>query len=162
MPVLIRPFRTEDLERVYRIEEASFREAWPKSFFTYIQGKAPALFLVAVEGGEIVGYVVGEMREIMFSGVPHRFKMGHILNIAVETSRRGMGVGTLLIEEIESRFRERSASKVTLEVRESNTAARLFYQRRGYREIGRVRAYYPDEDAVIMSKTLQAAQEGQD
>ncbi len=94
------------------------------------------------------------MREIMFSGVPHRFKMGHILNIAVETSHRRRGFGTRLIEEIESRFSERSATKVTLEVRESNTSARSFYQHRGYEETGRVRAYYPDEDAVIMSKNL--------
>ena len=101
-----------------------------------------------------MGYVIGELKEIMFSGVPHRFKMGHILNIAVDTSHRRRGLGTRLMEEIESRFRERNATRVTLEVRESNTSARSFYQSRGYAETGRVRAYYPDEDAVIMSKTL--------
>lgn len=140
--------------RVNEIEIGSFRDPWPKSFFTYVHRKAPDLFLVAVYGGEIAGYVVGEMREIMFSGVPHRFKMGHILNISVDTSRRRRGAGTHLMEDIEGRFRERNATKVTLEVRESNTAARSFYQRRGYEETGRVRAYYPDEDAVIMSKNL--------
>lgn len=154
LSLVIRPFRGEDLERVNKIETASFRDAWPESFFTYMQRKAPDLFLVAAHGEEIVGYVLGEMREIMFSGVPHRFKMGHILNIAVDTSRRRRGAGTRLMEEIEGRFRERNATKVTLEVRESNAAARSFYQERGYEETGRVRAYYPDEDAVIMSKNL--------
>ena len=57
---------------------------------------------------------------------------------------------------IEGRFVEENATRITLEVRESNTAARSFYQLQGFVEIGRVRAYYPDEDAVIMSKTLQA------
>jgi len=43
---------------------------------------------------------------------------------------------------------------VILEVRESNSTARAFYEGRGYEEIGKVRAYYPDEDAVIMRKRL--------
>ena len=58
------------------------------------------------------------------------------------------------MDEIENRFSGMGATHVTLEVRESNTTARSFYQDRGFTEIGRVRAYYPDEDAVIMSKTL--------
>jgi len=154
LSLTIRPFHAEDLERVNRIEAASFRDPWPTTFFTYMHGKAPDLFLVAIDGGEIAGYVVGEMREIMISGIPHRLKMGHILNIAVDAPHRRRGVGRRLIEEAEDRFRERNATKVTLEVRESNMEARSFYQQRGYEEIGRVRAYYPDEDAVIMSKTL--------
>ena len=154
MSLSVRPFRREDLNRVNEIEAASFRDSWPERFFTYVHERAPDLFLVAVYGGKIAGYVVGEMREIMFSGIPHRFNMGHIMNIAVDTSHRRRGLGTRLMEEIESRFRERNATKVTLEVRESNTSARSFYQSRGYEETGRVRAYYPDEDAVIMSKTL--------
>ena len=59
------------------------------------------------------------------------------------------------MEDIERRFRSLDASRVTLEVRESNTTARSFYQGQGFNEIGRVRAYYPDEDAIIMSKTLR-------
>jgi len=144
----------DDQARVNEIEVASFKDPWPTSFFTYIHGKAPDLFLVAEEGEEIVGYVIGELREIMFSGVSHRSKMGHILNIAVDKGWRRGGIGALLMEEIESKFRGKGATKVTLEVRESSTAARSFYQGRGFAEIGRVRAYYPDEDAVIMSKTL--------
>lgn len=154
MSIVIRPFRAEDLGKVNKIEIVSFREPWPRSFFNYMHGKAPDLFLVAVDGGEVAGYVVGEMREIMVSGVPHRYSMGHILNIAVDGRYRRRGVGTRLIKEIEMRFAERNANKITLEVRESNATARSFYQRQGYGDIGRVKAYYPDEDAVIMCKDL--------
>ena len=79
-----RPYREEDQARVNEIEAASFKDPWPISFFKYIHGKAPDLFLVAEEDERIVGYVIGELREIMFSGVSHRSKMGHILNIAVD------------------------------------------------------------------------------
>ena len=158
MSLSLRQFRAEDRARVAEIEAASFSDPWPDSFFKYIWGKAPELFVVAEEGGEILGYVVGELREIMFSGLSHRSKMGHILNIAVDVSRRKGGVGTRLMTEIEGRFREGGASQVTLEVRESNSSARSFYQGLGFAEIGRVRAYYPDEDAIIMGKALEDRQ----
>jgi ribosomal-protein-alanine N-acetyltransferase len=150
----LRIFREEDLPRVDAIEGTSFPDPWPTSFFQYIHGKAPDLFVVAEDGGEIVGYVVGELREIMFSGLSHMSKVGHILNIAVDKAHRKGGLGTLLMREIMRRFGEAKATKVTLEVRESNTTARAFYRGLGFNELGRVRAYYPDEDAIVMSKTL--------
>jgi ribosomal protein S18 acetylase RimI-like enzyme len=58
------------------------------------------------------------------------------------------------LEEIEGRFTEAEATRITLEVRESNETARAFYQGMGFKEIGRVRAYYQDEDAIVMSKAL--------
>jgi len=106
MSLSLRQFRAKDRARVAEIEAASFPDPWPDSFFKYIWGKAPDLFIVAEESGEILGYVVGELREIMFSGLSHRSKMGHILNIAVDVSRRKAGVGTRLMTEIEGRFRE--------------------------------------------------------
>jgi ribosomal-protein-alanine N-acetyltransferase len=41
-------------------------------------------------------------------------------------------------------------------VRESNTAARRLYEKLGFSEIGRRKAYYhnPQEDAILYSKTL--------
>ncbi len=154
MSLSMRTYRKEDQARIIEIEVDSFPDPWPPSFFNYIHGKAPDLFIVAEEEGGVIGYVIGELREIMFSGVSHRSKMGHILNIAVEKGCRGRGIGTRLMEEIEGRFRGMGASQVTLEVRESNATARSFYKGRGFTEIGRVRAYYPDEDAIIMRKAL--------
>ena len=149
-----REFREDDLHDKSRIEASSFSDAWPESFFSYCHRKAPGLFVVAEDGEGIMGYVVGEMREAMFSGRSYMSKMGHILNIAVDPKRRMGGVGSMLMEEIEARFREAEANNITLEVRESNETARTFYKNRGYKEIGRVRAYYPGEDAIVMSKTL--------
>ncbi len=150
----LRPFTEDDLPEISRIEAASFSEAWPDTFFTYNYRKDPELLLVAEDDEGILGYVVGEIREAMFSGRSYMSKMGHILNIAVNPERRKGGVGTKLMEEIESRFREAEATQVTLEVRESNSGAQGFYRGRGFSEIGRVRAYYPDEDAIVMCKTF--------
>jgi ribosomal-protein-alanine N-acetyltransferase len=143
----------DDLEHIQLIETTSFQDPWPITNFRYILDKAPELFLVAEEE-KLVGYIVGEIRELIISGISHRSKAGHVLNIAVEREWRERGVGSLLLDEIETRFKERDAQQVTLEVRESNTTARTFYINRGYEDIGRVRAYYGDEDAIIMRKPL--------
>ncbi|MBS7620249.1 ribosomal protein S18-alanine N-acetyltransferase [Candidatus Bathyarchaeota archaeon] len=154
MSIHIRTFTAKDIEPVLSIEKESFDDAWPRHFFIYMHQKAPDLFLVAVQGEMIFGFVIGEIREIMFSGISHKFKVGHVLNIAVKKTTRRMGIGTQLMEEIEEKFKKSGASKVTLEVRESDLSAIHFYLNRGYQEIGRVKAYYPGEDALIMSKTL--------
>ncbi len=149
----IRLCRREDLEHIQAIETTSFPNPWPLTIFGYILDRTPDLFLVAEED-ELVGYIVGEIRELIISGISHRSKAGHVMNIAVEKELRERGVGSLLLDEIETRFKERDAQQVTLEVRESNTTARTFYVNRGYEDIGRVRAYYGDEDAIIMRKPL--------
>ncbi len=154
MSVLLRPFKKEDNTQVMEIEAESFSDAWPPSFFNYLHNKAPNLFIVAEEDGRIIGYVVGEIREIMLSGLSHMSRMGHILNIAVDKETRKRGVGTLLMQRMEAIFREGNASRANLEVRESNANARTFYLDLGYREMGRVQAYYQDEDAIIMGKHL--------
>lgn len=154
MKLKIRPFREEDLEGVIRIERLSFKDPWPWTFFSYMSRKASDLFLVAEEEGVILGYVIGELREVMLSGLPHRLKMGHIVNIAVAPERRRSRIGSMLMEEVERRFLEKGATRSTLEVRESNSSARSFYKHLGYEETGRVRAYYFNEDAIIMTKNL--------
>ncbi len=150
----LRKFTENDLLEINRIETASFSDIWPDTFFVYNHRKAPDLFLIAEDNNRLLGYVVGEIREAMFSGRSYMSKMGHILNLAVDPNIRRKGVGSKLMKGIEDRFREAGATKITLEVRESNVEAQDFYKKRGFQEIGRVRAYYPDEDAIIMCKTF--------
>lgn len=120
----------------------------------YIHRKSPDLFLVAVLDERVVGYAVGELRKNLYSFPTEPFEIGHILNIAVEHCTRRKGAGTKLISELELRFRQRKATAAILEVRESNTAARLFYKVLGYKEARRLVMYYGDEDAVVMFKDL--------
>jgi ribosomal-protein-alanine N-acetyltransferase len=152
--ITIREFKEGDQGGINEIENKTFPEPWPISLFNYAARKNPSLFIVAEKDEAIVAYLVGELREIMFSGISHMSRVGHVLNIAVDSKYRQRGIGSLLLEEIENRFRDVGATKVTLEVRESNSTAQSFYINKGFTSIGRVRAYYPDEDAIVMSKTL--------
>ncbi len=69
--------------------------------------------------------------------------------------RRG-GIASGLIKRLTILCRERSATKIFLEVRESNSGARAFYGRIGFAETGKRKAYYrdPQEDAVLYTLRL--------
>ncbi len=53
-----------------------------------------------------------------------------------------LDVGALLLNEVLAWARSTRAEKIYLEVRDSNQAARAFYERRGFRETGRRPRYY--------------------
>ncbi len=77
-------------------------------------------------------------------------------NIVVAPEVRGKGIGTRLIEELQTRAKQTNSDSVFLEVRESNTAARVLYEKLGFEQSGRRKSYYanPLEDAVLYRKTL--------
>ena len=74
-------------------------------------------------------------------------------NIVVVPEFRGRGVGKHLLDALIAYARATNSRSISLEVRESNTAARGLYVRTGFRETGRRTGYYshPPEDAILYS-----------
>jgi ribosomal-protein-alanine N-acetyltransferase len=72
-------------------------------------------------------------------------------NLVVDPAARRKGLGAQLLMELLARAREANSKSVFLEVRESNLPARALYQRLGFAETGRRKAYYsaPTEDAIL-------------
>jgi [ribosomal protein S18]-alanine N-acetyltransferase len=79
-------------------------------------------------------------------------------NIAVDPSRRRTGLGTQLLDALLVHAKRASSESVWLEVRESNHAARAFYEKAGFHESGRRKTYYanPAEDAVLYRLEMRA------
>jgi ribosomal-protein-alanine N-acetyltransferase len=79
-------------------------------------------------------------------------------NIAVHPDVRRQGVGGHLLEHARKEAAAAGASRILLEVRGSNRAARELYARMGFSETGRRKNYYanPEEDAVIYESRLTA------
>ena len=77
----------------------------------------------------------------------------HITNIAVREPYRRQGIGELMLLSVIDKAREHKANILTLEVRASNTAAQLLYQKYGFNQVGLRRGYYLDnkEDAILMT-----------
>jgi len=80
-----------------------------------------------------------------------------ILTLAVVPERRQQGLGANLLAFAAREARLRGAKSLFLEVSTRNPAARGLYQRSGFQQVGRRRAYYSDgSDALVLSKPLSA------
>jgi len=97
-----------------------------------------------------------EGRLIAFGVVGIGGDEAEIESLAVKSDVRRKGIGRSLCESLMHWARERRASKVLLEARMSNDAARSLYQSLGFREIAARKSYYrePEEDGVVMAREL--------
>jgi [ribosomal protein S18]-alanine N-acetyltransferase len=76
----------------------------------------------------------------------------HINTLAVSPSARRRGVASHLLRDVMAEAVQAGATKATLEVRASNTAALALYEGLGFRVAARRPKYYtlPEEDALIL------------
>jgi ribosomal-protein-alanine N-acetyltransferase len=136
----IRPMDTGDVPAVALLENRVFPDPWSENAFRGELAAAGRRYLVAEEGGVVVGYggllVVGDD--------------AHITTLAVEPESRGGGLGTRLMLRLADEAREAGAAHLTLEVRVSNHPAQSLYRRFGFETVGLRRHYYRNEDALIM------------
>lgn len=140
--VSIRPATRADLLEVHRIEKRSFQQPWP--YHAFEEFLASDGFLVAFDT-EVVGYVVADV-------VSERTgTMGHVKDLAVREQRRGTGIGSQLLERALGKLAVAGVTRVKLEVRPSNEAARSLYRRFGFEHSHTVPRYYDDgEDALVL------------
>jgi len=82
----------------------------------------PELFLIGLESGLVVGAVLGG-----YDG-----RRGWIYHLAVSPEQQAKGFGVLLLEELESRLRQKGCLKVNLLIETDNAGVQAFYRRRGY------------------------------
>ena len=132
--VSLRPGTGADLDAIASIQSASPESArWePADYFGFD-------LRVAEAEGEVIGFAVA--RRIALDE-------NELLNIAVSPGWRRRGIGTALLMDI----RARHPGAMFLEVRDSNRAARQFYQALGFQEVGCRKEYYthPPEAAIVM------------
>ncbi len=78
-------------------------------------------------------------------------------NIVVSSDLRHKGIAARLLNALVSLARETNSQSVFLEVRESNIAARSFYEKAGFHPTGHRKSYYagPSEDAVLYRLNLE-------
>ena len=78
-------------------------------------------------------------------------------NIVVASGHRRRGLGKQLLQFLFALARHARGEAIFLEVRESNAAARAFYEKLGFEQMGRRKGYYADglEDAIIYRRMLK-------
>jgi [ribosomal protein S18]-alanine N-acetyltransferase len=142
----IRLMESRDIPAILQIQANSPEAAqWRESAYEKI-GLAGENCWTAERHGILVGFLVarsvaGEME---------------ILNLAVARNARRKGFAGALLQEAFRWGKENDVDRVFLEVRASNSAAREFYEARGFVRSGIRPNYYRDpvEDALVFARKL--------
>jgi [ribosomal protein S18]-alanine N-acetyltransferase len=135
----------DDTAAVMEVERLAFSPGWaPTAFAHELTHNGMARYVVLESAsGEILG----------FAGLWLMVDEAHVVTVAVPPPLRGRGYGRLLVHALVELARDCGMASATLEVRDSNAAARNLYGLYGFYEVGLRKRYYADngEDAVIMT-----------
>lgn len=135
--VEIKKASTAHLEQIEKIEEASFASPWSRESIKKEIERGNTF--VAEKNGEVLGYIM-------------RWKVKdeiHITNLAVKPEFRRRGIASLLLKHV---LKEK-AHAFYLEVRSKNLPAINLYKKFGFKELYRRKAYYLNDDAIVMVLT---------
>ena len=140
--VHIRWMIRRDMPEVLEIENSSFEFPWFEEDFIRCLRQRNCIGMVAEQGDRIVGYMIYEL---------HKSKL-HIVNLAVHPAHRRQHVGTQMVAKLVSKLSSHRRTKITLEIRETNLPAQLFFRGQGFLAMRVLRGYYEDtgEDAYQM------------
>lgn len=143
---MIRKMTGRDLEEIMQIELESFSLPWSRQSYENELSNQYATYMVADCEGDVAAY----------GGIWVVADEAHITNVAVASQHRRQGMGTRVLQALVNAARQKRASRIFLEVRISNDAARALYSGQGFKSTGMRPKYYSDndEDAVIMMREL--------
>ena len=148
----VRPATAADIPAIMELERHTRAAAhWSVERYEQMFGATPPdllhyVGLVIEDEYGIQGFLVGQAHADEWE----------LQSIAVRAAGHGRGFGSQLLIKFLEQARERGAKSVYLEVRESNQAARAFYEKWLFQEGGRRKDYYnsPLEDAVLYCRRL--------
>jgi ribosomal-protein-alanine N-acetyltransferase len=146
MKVYIEKMESRHIAEIMEIEKLVFPSPWSKRFFFHeLQSVYARSFVAILEDGitqRVVGYIC--------SWVVH--DECSINKIACHTSHQRMGIASMLFKNLLYETFLTGVRFFSLEVREFNTVAQLFYQKFKFIRTGKRKHYYSDthEDAIVM------------
>lgn len=141
----VRPARTEDLDALVRLEDAGFRDPWPREMLECELTHPRAVLLVATREETPVGYAAFRQAA----------DEAELLRLAVEPAERRRGVARALVTAGLDRLRQEDIQACFLEVRVDNEPAIQLYRALGFGVAGRRRSYYRDGmDAIVFALEL--------
>ena len=145
----LRPIQLHELDQLMAIETAAYPYPWSRGNFidSIVAGYRVCKRVDAQ--GRWLGYFVA------MAGVGET----HLLNLTVAPQFEHRGHARAMLDELVRWSAGLAASRLWLEVRESNARAQALYRRYGFRETGRRRGYYPAgpngrENAIVMSLAI--------
>ncbi len=142
LDVHIRWMIRRDMQQVLQIEKSAFEFPWSEEDFVACLRRRNCIGMVAERGDRVLGFMIYEL---------HKTRL-HLLNFAVAADARRRHVGSQMIEKLIAKLSSQRRTRLSLEVRETNLDAQLFFKRTGFRATSVLRDFYDDspEDAYLM------------
>lgn len=141
-PPLVRSAAAGDVPAIVALEETAFPlDPWSMNLVGEgVSDRLPTVsYVVAELDGEVVGYAVVSVVDV-----------AELQRIVVLPRLRRCGVARSLLAAVRERAATGGADRMLLEVREDNVAARAFYDREGFVELGRRSRYYRDGTTALV------------
>jgi ribosomal-protein-alanine acetyltransferase len=111
-------------------------------------------FITGAESSVIVAR--RERRVAAFAIMHFGDDVAHLNLLAVAPEHRRQGLGSQLMDWLTTTAIEAGVFRINLEVRTQNEAARNFYERLGFAQLGVVQGYYQGREAALrMSRRLE-------
>ncbi len=150
MAFTLRSYEPHDFVALHRLDQACFPAgiSYSKATLRYFLRLASADCVVAIDENHIAGFILSEENR----------PLAHIITLDVAEKQRRNGIGTALLQKLESNLTARGVRTILLETATDNEAGVAFWQRHGYRIEGTLKRYYLRRiDAYEMRKILPAA-----
>ncbi len=141
-----RLMKSEDIEKVYEIENQCFSMPWSKHEIMESFSREDSIYCVIEKDDVVIGYAA------LFFVLDE----ANIINIGINNEYRGIGAGEELLKYLINNVKGKNVSKIFLEVREGNHIAVKLYEKIGFKEIGIRKNFYqnPLENGIVMSYTI--------
>ena len=150
LPVHIRWMVRSDMPEVLAIESDLFEFAWNEEAFVKILRQRNAIGMVCDYDEQIVAYMIYELHKTRFD----------VRNFGVRRDMQGRTIGRQMADKLKSKLSQERRRKISLEVRETNLDALLFFRSLGFRAVSILRDFYDNcaEDAILMEFALAKCQ----
>ena len=131
-----------DMPEVLAIEADSFEFPWMEEDFIRCLRQRNCIGMVSEHEDRVVGFMIYELNKTRIQ----------VLNFATAADLLRRGVGTQMVNKLISKLSAQRRKQISLEVRETNLCAQLFFKDQGFRAVSVLRQYYEDtpEDAYLM------------
>jgi ribosomal protein S18 acetylase RimI-like enzyme len=131
--VSIRPMTVDDLTRVEILDKSSFGSLWHNSrtSLEYAFNQA-AIATIADIDGVVVGYQISTSMQMG----------GHLARLATHPRYQRQGIGYAILRDLLIQFKQRGASRITVNTQEDNLASIALYEKAGFMRTGETYPVY--------------------
>lgn len=147
---LLRRACSNDLPALLALESLFPSDRLSRRSWRRLLTAASAVVVVADRAGVLLGNAILLTRR--------GSRVARLYSVVVADAARGEGLGGRLVAAIEQAAQQRGCTRLQLEVRADNTAARALYAKRGYQTVASLPAYYDDgADGLRLANDLPLA-----